>query len=83
MIEKQINKKPAPTHLEKAGDEAEKQMAHYLKRAYQKNKDIHVINDLRLVLGDDAAQIDHLVIHRFGFIIVISLFIRRYSLPSG
>ena len=72
MILKQIDNKSAPTHLEKAGDEAEKQMAHYLKRAYQKSKDIHIINDLRLVLGDDTAQIDHLIVHRFGFIIIES-----------
>lgn len=72
MIIKQINKKLAPTHLEKAGDEAEKQMAHYLKRAFQKSKDTHVINDLRLVFGDDVAQIDHLIVHRFGFIIIES-----------
>lgn len=72
MILKEIDKKVASTKLEKYGQNAEKQMSHYLKRAFQGNKEIFVINDLRLVMNDDVAQIDHLIIHRFGFIIVES-----------
>lgn len=72
MIKKEIEKKSFSTKREKAGNDAEKQMAHYLKRAYQNNEDIHVINDLRISLCDDIAQIDHLIIHRFGFIIIES-----------
>lgn len=56
----------------KSGFQAEKQMSFYLKRAFQKEKDIFVINDLRLVLNDDVAQIDHLIVHRYGFIIIES-----------
>jgi transposase-like protein len=47
-------------------------MAFYLKRAFQDKEDIFVINDLRLEMNDDVAQIDHLIIHRFGFTIVES-----------
>lgn len=72
MILKEIDNKPTPTNQQKAGFAAEKQMAHYLKRAFQDSKDIHIINDLRLMENDDVAQIDHLIFHRFGFIIVES-----------
>ncbi len=72
MILKEIDKKEALIKHEEYGYKAEKQMAFYLKRAFQDNKDIHVINDLRLEMNDDVAQIDHLIIHRFGFLIVES-----------
>lgn len=56
----------------KAGEEAELQMAHYLKRAFGDAPDIYVFNDLRLVRNDEVAQIDHLVVHRWGFAIIES-----------
>ena len=72
MILKKIDKKENLKTFQKYGYEAEKQMAFYLKRAFQNSNDIHVINDLRLEMNDDVAQIDHLIIHRFGFIILES-----------
>lgn len=58
--------------LQAAGDAAERQMAFYLRRAFHDNPDVFVINDLRLVEDGDAAQIDHLVLHAAGAIIVES-----------
>lgn len=58
--------------LERAGAKAEEQMAFYLRRAFGKSEDVFVFNDLRLVDGDDVAQIDHLVMHRYGFFIIES-----------
>lgn len=58
--------------LQAAGDAAERQMAFYLRRAFGESEDVHVINGLRLVEGDDAAQIDHLVIHAAGAILIES-----------
>lgn len=58
--------------LQAAGDAAERQMAFYLRRAFGESPDVFVINDLRLVEGDDAAQIDHLVIHSAGAVIIES-----------
>lgn len=57
-----------------AGAEAERQLAHYLKRKFADRKDVLVFNNLRFEDegGDDAAQIDHLIFHRHGFIIVES-----------
>ena len=72
MILKEADKKEAINKFEKYGLKAEKQMAHYLKRAFQDKKDIFVINDLRLEMNEDIAQIDHLIIHRYGFLIIES-----------
>jgi hypothetical protein len=72
VILKEADKKEAINKFEKYGLKAEKQMAHYLKRAFQDKKDIFVINDLRLEMNDDIAQIDHLIIHRYGFLIIES-----------
>ena len=47
-------------------------MAFYLKRAFNDTPDIMVLNDLRIEMDGDAAQIDHLIVHRFGFLIVES-----------
>jgi hypothetical protein len=57
----------------KSGDAAEHQMAHYLKREFGKRDDCFVLNDLRLVGEDEeVAQIDHLLVTRFGFFVIES-----------
>ena len=57
-----------------AGARAEAQMAFYLKRAFGDAKDVLVLHDLRLPSqdGSDAAQIDHLVLHSGGMVIIES-----------
>jgi len=50
-------------------------MAHYLRRALADDPEIFVLHDLRLEVEDDtkeALQIDHLVLHRHGFILIES-----------
>ena len=65
-------------HLERdkfsaAGAKAEEQMAFYLRRAFFEDPDVWVFNDLRFQRGtDDFCQIDHLVVHRSGFILIES-----------
>ncbi|MBG88112.1 MAG: hypothetical protein CMO80_14585 [Verrucomicrobiales bacterium] len=57
----------------KAGAKAEEQMAFYLRRVFVDSDDIRVFNDLRLTDDSgDAAQMDHLILHRYGFIVVES-----------
>jgi len=56
----------------KAGEEAEKQLAYRLQRAFKKRDDCFVINDLRIVYDGDAAQIDHLVVSPYGLFIIES-----------
>lgn len=72
---------PLPTDPRlRAGVQAERQMAHYLHRAFATSADLYVINDLRLVDPEQpehdgtpgVAQIDHLVLHRYGAFIVES-----------
>jgi Zn finger protein HypA/HybF involved in hydrogenase expression len=56
-----------------AGAEAEKQLAHYLGRAFAEAPGLAILNDLRLVApGGEVAQIDHLVVHPCGAIVVES-----------
>jgi hypothetical protein len=46
-------------------------MAFYFERAFESSKDVDVLNGLRIQLKDhDAVQIDHLLIHRHGMVIV-------------
>jgi hypothetical protein len=46
--------------------------AWYLKREFEETPDILVLNGIRLELNNDSAQIEHLVIHKYGFIIIES-----------
>lgn len=57
----------------RAGAAAEEQMAFYLRRMFLNDQNIHVFNDMRFKDDTgDSAQIDHLVLHRHGFVIVES-----------
>jgi len=71
MIVKEWNEKLSTDKRIRAGQKAEKQMAYYLKREFGKDNSIFVFNDLRLV-DDEVAQIDHLVVHPYGFVLVES-----------
>jgi Nuclease-related domain/Topoisomerase DNA binding C4 zinc finger len=72
LILKEKNLKNSPDPKLKAGENAEKQMAFYLSRTFSNQEDCYVINDLRLIYKNDAAQIDHLIITQYGLFIVES-----------
>jgi hypothetical protein len=72
MIVKEKNPVKNPSSKVRQGDTAEKQMSHYLLRAFGDEKDVFVFNDLRIERNGEFAQIDHLVMHPFGFFIVES-----------
>lgn len=55
-----------------AGQQQEKDVAFYLRRAFKDHKKVHVINDFRFTHNDENAQIDHLIVYPFGFILVES-----------
>lgn len=55
-----------------AGRRAEEQMAHYLRRFFGAGPDVDVLNYLRIEMGGEVAQMDHLVLHPFGLTIVES-----------
>ena len=56
----------------KAGFEAEEKMAYKLKVAFEHASDVFVFNDIRFVDKGHPAQIDHLVLHPFGFVLIES-----------
>ena len=72
MIRKHADPRPFTSAIEKAGWNAEKQMAHYLDRAFKDREDVHVFHDLRIEEKGEVAQIDHLVLEPFGFHIIES-----------
>lgn len=70
LKEKQITN-PTDPRL-KAGEDAEKQMAFYLSRAFTKEKYCYVISDIRIVHNQNTAQIDHLIVTQYGLFIIES-----------
>ena len=72
MIKKDLDVIPAPDKFSQAGINAERQMAFYLKRHFEHNSDVYILNDIRIGSKDDHAQIDHLVLHRHGMIVIES-----------
>lgn len=54
------------------GHKQEQDVAFQLRREFGEHKQIHVINDLRIEHHGERAQIDHLILHPYGFIIVES-----------
>lgn len=55
-----------------AGDRQEQDVAFYLRRAFKDDENILVLNDYRFTHLGETAQIDHLIVHRAGFIIIES-----------
>ena len=72
MIVKETEEIYAFDKYAQAGFAAEKQMAFYLKRGFGEDPKVLVLNGLRIVQGNDAAQIDHLLLHEYGMIIIES-----------
>ena len=72
MIYKELDPFQSEDRFAQSGRAAEEQMAFYLKRHFGNNPDVLVLNGVRLATEDDAAQVDHLVIHSHGLTIVES-----------
>ncbi|CAM3530891.1 nuclease-related domain-containing protein [Halomonas lysinitropha] len=54
------------------GHKQEQDVAFQLRREFGEHQQIHVINDLRLEHRGERAQIDHLILHPYGFIVIES-----------
>jgi Zn finger protein HypA/HybF involved in hydrogenase expression len=72
MILKELDPYIAEDKYEAAGRKAEEQMAFYLRRFFGKSSEVDVLNGIRIELGGEIAQMDHLVLHPYGFLIVES-----------
>jgi hypothetical protein len=56
----------------KAGQKQELDVAFYLRRAFKDHDQFFVFNDIKLTHNNETAQIDHLIVHTFGFILIES-----------
>lgn len=56
----------------KAGQKQELDVAFYLRRAFKDHDQVFVFNDIKLTYNNETAQIDHLIVHTFGFILIES-----------
>ena len=72
MIKKELDPFEGSGNLELAGRKAEEQMAFYLRRFFVSSADVDVLNYLRIDLNGEVGQMDHLVLHPFGLLIVES-----------
>lgn len=72
MILKKAAHPPTDDKFQVAGQKAEKQLAYYLERAFGQDPGVHVLNDLRIEKGKFGCQMDHLILHPFGWIIIES-----------
>ena len=73
MIIKENNNPVPAEKFEKAGYDAERKVAYYLKMAFGDNPNLLILNDLRVEFEDGiTAQMDHLLIHQHGIIIIES-----------
>lgn len=72
MIIKDITKKQTISATAKAGQEQEQNVAFFLRRAFKDDPNVFVINDFKFTYNDETAQIDHLIIYPFGFVLMES-----------
>jgi hypothetical protein len=72
VIVKDLEPQQHADPLRRAGYDAERQMAHYLRRAFAEDPRKFVFHNLRLERRGEVAQIDHLILHRFGLLIIES-----------
>lgn len=72
MILKEKQFAPQADRRLAAGDAAEKQMAFYLRREFGNDKDVWVINDLRVCHKGEFAQMDHLLVSQWGLFVIES-----------
>jgi hypothetical protein len=72
MIVKEFERVETNDKFEQAGYIAESQMAFYLKREFKDDPQFLIFNNLRFEKAGDACQIDHLVLHQYGMIIIES-----------
>jgi hypothetical protein len=55
-----------------AGQKQEQNVAFFLRREFKDHPQVFVINDYKFSFNDEIAQIDHLIIHPFGFLLIES-----------
>jgi len=72
MILKDMDVTVAKSASTKAGIKQERDVAFYLRRAFKDAPQIFVFNDFKFTYNKETAQIDHLILYRFGFLLIES-----------
>lgn len=55
-----------------AGQKQEQDIAFYLRREFKDHPQVFIINDYKFSFNDETAQIDHLIVYPYGFILIES-----------
>lgn len=76
MIVKEKNQTSSSSIKLDAGIKQEHDVAFHLRRAYKDRDNVMVLNDICILHNGERAQIDHLIVYSFGFIVVESKSIR-------
>ncbi|MCL1048618.1 NERD domain-containing protein [Shewanella abyssi] len=61
-----------------AGLKQEQNVAFFLRRAFKDHPEVLVINDFKFSFNDETAQIDHLIIYPYGFVLIESKSIKGH-----
>ena len=64
-----------------AGQKQEQDVAFFLRRAFKDNPEVLVINDFKFSFNDETAQIDHLIVYTYGFVLIESKSIKIMKFP--
>ena len=72
MILKDYEEEYTNDKLKGQGNKAEQQMAFYLKRFFSDNKDVFIFNNIYVKHNDEIAQIDHLILYKYGIFVIES-----------
>lgn len=72
MIVKDKVQKAAVGVRQQAGNQQEQDVAFYLRRAFKDDDKVRIFHDLHLCYDGEYAQIDHLIVYTFGFIVIES-----------
>ena len=62
----------ATSAMAKAGLKQEQDVAFFLRRGFKEHQKIFVFNDLKFCFNNETAQIDHLILYPYGFILIES-----------
>lgn len=83
MILKDKTLQNAISPTAKAGQKQEQDVAFFLRRAYKDHKQVFVINDFKFTFNDETAQIDHLIVYPYGFVLIESKSIKGEVKVNG
>jgi len=72
MILKDKTLQNAVSPTAKAGQKQEQDVAFFLRRAFKEHKQVYVINDFKFSHNDETAQIDHLIVYPYSFVLIES-----------